>query len=259
MNPINRRQALRSLGILYQGTFLSSCCFSSLAADAVPPRDRERAIRYSDVVFAFEFTPAEYKMWHANKLYGWCGRVQSKEDIQKFIQKKDAALAVGVKMGSSLNAFAGESEWYAANDPKWQEGLWRDANGNFLTYPWVRPPDPFPPEKGVICTNHPLFLKKKFEEVDLAIGGKPDCFHLDDPLGTATVLRGSSPGCFCRYCLAGFRDYLKANVSPEKIRSAGISNIDVFDYSERLRANIRSCTMTLRCWRIIRTRPPVAR
>ena len=35
--------------------------------------------------------------------------------------------------------------------------------------PWVRPPEPFPPEKGEICTNHPKFLDKKLAETDLAM------------------------------------------------------------------------------------------
>jgi hypothetical protein len=243
MDLITRRRAIESLGAL-----LAAFSPKGKSAASTTARNRELAIQYSDVVFAFEFTPAEYRMWHANKLYGWSGRVGNKEDVAKFVDKKDTALEAGVKMGSSLNAFAGDREWYADQDHEWKDGLWRDANGYLLTYPWVRPPDPFPPEKGVICTNHPLFLKKKFEEVDLAMAGKPYCFHLDDPLGTATVLRGQSPGCFCRYCVAGFRQYLKRTTSPERLQSLSISDVDTFDYAARLKGRTRRQILIDELW-----------
>ncbi len=167
-------------------------------------------------------------------------------DLPKYLEKKKAALAVGVRMGAAINAFAGDGdlytgqEWYRDHDPQWQQGLWRDVNGNLLRVPWVRPPDPFPPESGMICTNHPLYLQQKFEEVDLAIAGEPYSFHIDDSLGTATILRGKPPGCFCRYCLDGFRSYLKTSVRAEKLRGLGITNLDAFDYGAYLRA--RSAT-----------------
>jgi hypothetical protein len=113
--------------------------------------------------------------------------------------------------------------------------MWRDKNGHLLTYPWVRPPDPFPPEKGEICTNHPRFLEKKTEETGLAMAIKPYAFHIDDPLGTATVLRGRSSGCFCQYCMAGFREYLKKKVSPEQLHAVGVTDLATFDYGQFLR------------------------
>ncbi len=237
MTPLTRRKVLRTLGAAIPSVCLwpESATAAWAAAAAASPRDREKAIKYSDVAFAFVFTPEEYKMWHANVLYGWCGHPANEAEIPKYVARQQAALEAGVRMGASISAFAGDREWFQQRDPNWKDALWRDADGNYLMYPWVRPPDPFPPEKGIICTNHPLFLEKKFEEADLAMAVKPYAFHLDDPLGTATVLRAKSPGCFCRYCLAGFREYLQKEVPADRLRALGISELESFDYASFLR------------------------
>lgn len=210
-------------------------------------QSKQRAFKRSDVVFAFVFTPEEYKEYHTTILYGWCGAPEKESEVPDYIAKQKAALAVGVRMGSGISGFAREIKWYQQRDPKWQEALWRNPAGQFLTMPWVNPPNPFPPEKGSICTNHPLFLQEKSAAAGLAMAVKPYSFHIDDPLGTATELRmgaetlGYHPGpkavdrgCFCKYCMAGFRAYLKKQMSPEALRKAGVEDLDKFDYGKFL-------------------------
>lgn len=210
-------------------------------------RGGRRAFKRSDVVFAFVFTPPEYAEYHTTILFGWCGAPQKESEIPEYLAKQKAALAVGVRMGSGISGFA-DNKWYQQRDPNWQEALWRNPEGQLLTFPWVRPPDPFPPDKGEVCSNHPLFLENKLGETDLAMAVKPYALHIDDPLGTATELRMGAEnlgyrtessardrGCFCKYCMAGFRAYLKERVSPAALRRAGVTDLDTFDYGKFLR------------------------
>jgi len=209
-------------------------------------RSKQRAFKRSDVVFAFAFTPAEYKEYPTTVLYGWCGAPRKEAEIPEYIARQKAALAVGVRMGSGISGFA-DNKWYQERDPHWKEALWRNPEGQLLTFPWVSAPDPLPPDKGEICSNHPLFLENKSGEIDLAMAVKPYALHIDDPLGTATVLRmggkmvyglGSNArdrGCFCKYCMAGFRAYLKEHLSPDALRRAGVAELDGFDYGKFLR------------------------
>jgi hypothetical protein len=238
MKSISRRQAMERLGTLGPALALASamsCAPEAKQATSVEPPRKPRAFRRSDVVFAFVFTPEEYKLWDANVLFGWCGGPASQAEIPKFAVRQKKAWEAGVRMGASISGFAGGSKWFEERDPKWQDALWRDVNGRLITYPWVRPPDPFPPEQGEICTNHPRFLEKKLAETELGMAVKPYAFHIDDPLGTATELR--LKGCLCQYCLAGFRDYLKKSVPAEKLGAIGITDLEGADLQDLLKGS----------------------
>jgi hypothetical protein len=218
-NTITRREALALLPLTH-------------ALSAVPER-KTRAFRHSDVVFGFPFTPEEYKMWHGTVLYGWTRGPKTADDVPGFIERKEQALKVGVKSGVALNAFAIPADWFRERDPEWRDHVWRNPKGELLSEPWVRPPDPFPPEQARICSNHPRYLELKFQQADLALRMKPFAFHIDDPLASATVL--SRSGCLCRLCVNGFREYVKKHVTKDRLDRLGIDNIEGFDYSLFLR------------------------
>lgn len=239
MDKIGRREMIKKMAAACQGLAVASALgwtgrSPSQGTQTGERSGRPRAFKRSDVVFAFVFTPQEYKMWHGNVLFGWCGAPVNKEEIPKYLDRQKKSLEVGVREGAGISGFADDIHWFKQRDPNWQDALWRNFEGKLLTYPWVRPPDPFPPEKGEICTNHPRFLEKKRAETELAMAVSPYAFHIDDPLGTATEL--SVGGCFCKYCVAGFRDYLTKNVPLARLREAGVTDPDHFDYGEFLRA-----------------------
>ena len=74
MNKISRREAAKRLGAAASGLalvpLLTSSCASKREQKAAERPKRPRAFKKSDVVFAFVFTPEEYKMWGANVLFG---------------------------------------------------------------------------------------------------------------------------------------------------------------------------------------------
>src|SRR4051794_21343327 len=211
--------------------FLASAAGVSLSFGAGQPRSR--AFKRSDVVFSFRFTPPEYQVYHATVLFGWAGAPASSDEIPKYREFKRQSLAVGVREGASISGFFGGTAWLKERERDWQESVWRNLGGNPITFPWVRPPEPFPPEKGEVCTNHPRFLEKKFAETDLAMAVQPYAFHVDDPLGTATELR--IQGCFCKHCIAGFRTYLNDHTARDVTRATGIDDLDSFDYAKFLK------------------------
>src|SRR5207253_1707568 len=147
MKTISRRAAIQCLLSLLPSPFIIPSPTERVLL-AVPKR--KRAFKHSDVVFSFVFSPEEYKMWHGTLLYGWCGAPATKDEIPKYLDRQKKSLEVGVPEGASISGFSGNLSWFQEQDPDWKEALWRDSDDNLLTYPWVRPPDPFPPEKGEI-------------------------------------------------------------------------------------------------------------
>lgn len=88
---------------------------------------------------------------------------------------------------------------------------------------WILPDPPYLP-----CHNNPEwqnFLRQRLHE---HIDGDVDSIHFDEPegIGGHLYLFG-----FCEYCMAGFREYLKENYTPDQLLYLfDISNADDFDY-----------------------------
>jgi len=80
------------------------------------------------------------------------------------------------------------------------------------------------------CTNHPVFREFSKERVADAIKTGADGLHIDDHLGSA----GSfwSGGCFCDYCVEGFRKFL------EDSDYQGDIDISNFNYRDFLKDHV---------------------
>lgn len=57
----------------------------------------------------------------------------------------------------------------------------------------------------------------------------------DEPSTQYSFAQAGS-GCFCEYCMKGFRDYLKKNIAADELKSLGVKEIETFDYKEYLNA-----------------------
>ena len=80
------------------------------------------------------------------------------------------------------------------------------------------------------CTNSPVWqdylIERNIAAVDLGV----DAILLDEIYGTAHSTWNAG-GCFCDYCLAGFRDYLASRYSESELSSKfGIEDLQSFDY-----------------------------
>ncbi len=79
------------------------------------------------------------------------------------------------------------------------------------------------------CTSHPLFRKQLEERVRAGIASGANMLHLDDHLGTSAAANHSG-GCFCEYCVRGFREWLRMSYTREELARRGIAGIGSFDY-----------------------------
>ncbi len=80
------------------------------------------------------------------------------------------------------------------------------------------------------CGNNPAYMQFLFKEVELMIDAGAAGILVDE---FDTQLHAvNNGGCFCRDCMKGFRDWLRAHPAED---TTGL-NLDTFDYGEFLRA-----------------------
>ncbi|MES2308743.1 MAG: hypothetical protein V4507_07775 [Verrucomicrobiota bacterium] len=106
-----------------------------------------------------------------------------------------------------------------------------DLNGTMVMPSWCRgsqgrvDPKTAP---GWICVNNPqgreVVIKMVFQQFDCDLAD----MHRDDAASNAWTLRWG--GCFCDYCIDGFRKYLRTNFSSEQLKSMGVTDPEHFDY-----------------------------
>ena len=109
------------------------------------------------------------------------------------------------------------------------------------------------------CHNSPDFRKQFWEAADTLVNIGCDAIHMDD-WEMVLVPAGTGRGCFCPWCMALFRDFLKASRSADQLRELGIEDIETFDYREYLktRHGITSADECLAEYRTIFQEDPLA-
>jgi hypothetical protein len=86
------------------------------------------------------------------------------------------------------------------------------------------------------CTNNPAWREYLLEVAkrSITLGEGADGIYIDECQGIRMTPDG---GCFCDYCMQGFREYLKTKYNTEELIAFGIENIDSFHYGDFIRAN----------------------
>ena len=85
------------------------------------------------------------------------------------------------------------------------------------------------------CTNAPGYRHYLMYQLRRVMQAGTDWLMIDSAIPTIGALNARYGGCFCRHCMAGFRDYLRANLREEEIMSEGIDDLETFDYGDYLR------------------------
>lgn len=85
------------------------------------------------------------------------------------------------------------------------------------------------------CTNAPGYRHYLFYQLRRVLQAGADWLMIDSAIPTIGALNARYGGCFCRHCMAGFREYLRDNLNEDERISKGIADIDSFDYGEFLR------------------------
>jgi hypothetical protein len=198
---------------------LLGCFWGSAALSADRNAPPPRTLRHSDVVFMFD-DPKQYDPYGCTVL-GWAGWAGAKHI--------EEAHAKGVRLFATSIGFLTESSRVIDYSPNFLDAACRNFEGQPFAVPWLWDQKHKGQPAWWWCTNSPLYrkyLKMRLAEVMKA---QPDGLHIDDYRGTSGAVTWLS-ACFCRHCMAGFREYLGKAVPKEKLAVLGIKDLDGFDY-----------------------------
>jgi hypothetical protein len=179
----------------------------------------ERALRRSDVVFFID-NPAMYEPYGCT-VVGWGGVAQA-DRVKK-------AHDAGVRLYATAIAFRTAFHRVIDFSDDYLDAACRNYAGEPFPVPWLWDHTYKDQPAWWGCTNSPLYHEFLEDWLAKSMAAGPDGLHIDDYSGTAGAVTWLSAG-FCRHCMAGFRDYLAANVPKEKLADLGIADLAAFDY-----------------------------
>jgi len=81
-----------------------------------------------------------------------------------------------------------------------------------------------------LCSNQPRYRQFLRDQVRYFIAAGVDGIMVDDG-GGSFFARGRG-GCFCAYCMEGFRAYLGERYTAEQLKQQGVDDLDSFDYRQ---------------------------
>jgi len=191
-------------------------------------------MKHSDVVFMYPSDPEIYKAYGADpeiyKAYGatwvaWGGG--RSESISR-------AQAMGIHYAASMwTLTAGAESLHKRADLR--DAVSKDILLEPIIVPWQwdHTYEGTPTYFG--CTNNPTFREFSRERVVSAMKTGADGLHIDDHLGSAGSFWHG--GCFCDFCVNGFRSFLNNPDYRDELEKHGIETDD-FNYREFLRERV---------------------
>lgn len=190
-----------------------------MAAETRP----QRPIRRSDVVFMYD-NPKLYEAYGCTVL-GWAGWAKA-EHIER-------AHKAGVRRFSCSVGFLTEFKRVIDFDENFLDAACRNFAGEPFIVPWLWDHKYKGHPAYWWCTNSPLYRRYLLHRLEQTMAVEPDGLHIDDYRGTSGCVTWRA-GCFCRHCMAAFREYLRAHVPKEKLAKLGIEDLETFDYRQFL-------------------------
>ncbi len=124
----------------------------------------------------------------------------------------------------------GKSFENAMDDPGMQEAVCLDFNLKPITPRWQVGRSYKGRPLYLYCSNHPRFRAYLRHRIYMYMEAGADGVQVDEGGGAMFCAFKKEPGCFCQYCLARFRDYLRHKYTPEQLQSLGVKHINTFDY-----------------------------
>jgi hypothetical protein len=197
-------------------------------------------IRRSDVAFARKADVETYRQYGAT-IVAWGFRpwhLTGEALLAEWKRDIERAHSVGARYQARVELDAG---WRGMIDfdPRFREAACLDLEGNPITYPfWSSQYKGQPPY--YFCTNAPGYREYLNHQAEEALVGEPDLLLIDAIHTTAASIHHG--GCFCQHCMAGFRQFVLAEVPREVLRECGITEVEDLDYGRYLRG--RGVTLT---------------
>lgn len=156
---------------------------------------------------------------------GWAGGASER--------RIDEAHSQGVRLFSTSIGFLTEFSHVIDFTPDFLDAACRNFEGKTFVVPWLWDHKHKGQPAWWWCTNSPLYRQYLERRLVETMKSKPDGLHIDDYRGCSGAVTWLS-ACFCRHCMAGFREYLGKTLSKEKLVAIGIKDLSGFDYREFL-------------------------
>ena len=143
----------------------------------------------------------------------------------------DEAHRCGVKFQGRVEL---DADWMGMIDfdSNFMESTVRDLNNQPAVTWWVHTYKGHPSYH--FCTNAPGYRHYLMVQLRRVMEAGTDWLMIDSAIPTIGALNARYGGCFCQHCMAGFRHYLKENLSAAELELHHVEDLDRFDYSEFL-------------------------
>ena len=82
------------------------------------------------------------------------------------------------------------------------------------------------------CSNHPRYRAFLRHQIYMFAQAGVDGIMVDD--GGGTLFSYGAGGCCCKYCMAGFREFLRGKYTAEQLKARGVEDLPRFDYRQVL-------------------------
>lgn len=193
------------------------------------------SVKRSDVVFMGRSSVEVYKQY-GTTVVSWGGRPwgDSEGALKGFLERVTETRELGIRYlpGAAFRtAFAGMIDY----DPEFEDSICRSLEGEPILVPWLWDHEHKGHPAYWFCTNAPRYRDYLKHQIEKAFLGGAEGLHIDDYAGTVGT-RWAGGGCFCRHCMAAFREHLKQKVSRAQLDELGIASPDDFDYGQFLRS-----------------------
>ena len=185
-------------------------------------------------IFANQGTPTSILQQAHATVMGWGTSAPLPEDESWLRNNIEELHSLGIKYVSGLSPITTIGNVYNQR-PEIADASCLNIHGEKIQLHWypIGPNEPF--YWG--CTNNPTWQNYLKEVIERSIHAGADGIHVDEIYGTEHVIWGER-GCFCDFCMDGFRDYLKNNFTDNELENEyGIANIDSFHYGEYILNN----------------------
>lgn len=213
-------------------TFSILCLSLSIGA-----QDERPFIHASDVVFMYAAHPVSQYDDYQGTVVGWGGRpsTRSPQDVERFAEQVSQAQKRGMRYCGSVDFlvdFAGYIDFAPEN---FMEAVCSDLDANPLQVPWLFDHKHKGHPSYWFCFNNPGYQRYLIDQAERACLVPIDGLHIDDYGGTSNCSEYNG-GCFCTYCMEGFREFLKTSFPNTQLQEWGIASIDTFHYGNFLKS-----------------------
>jgi hypothetical protein len=216
------------------------CCFVVGTAPGAEPTDGDsllqRDLKHSHIALMPEWRPDDIGAFRPLRpsVVAWGNdAVHCRDNLQPLEKLARDYRELGIQLQSCNVWMLTATARVLHDEPQYRDAVCVDIAGQRIVPGWLDSN-----YKGVKpywgCTNHPLFRRQLAERVRIGIASGANMLHLDDHLGTSAAANHSG-GCFCDFCLKGFRAWLQQNLTPSELAAKGIADLKTFDYRATVR------------------------